>query len=409
MATQLKSYDKPARKESLSWNILAGNQKWGRLRLVLLGFILLALVTGSLMAKGSLRYLIAPIAACVAAFLAAVLYLRDIYEVDSFGQVAEYLFASCFGFSYPSLNVYGGKKVVKEGIENMLDVIGGPGYVLVQPGNAVLFEGQNAPAEIRPAGRHFVPRYQRIQPIALEEQYGEIEESSAMSRDGFDIHIKHTRFSFRLAADQVVRSRDNPYPYSTEAIKDMIYNRTFSDDEKGSWSAGVESEIRKVLIGYINKNTLDRLTAPTEEGADPRGEIKQELYSPSVTKKLLKRGAELLWIDIGSFEIPNKMVEEQRLSNWQAKWMGDARVARSFGEAQRLAYQEIGRAEAQAEMLISIMHSLADVNLKAGNETLRDVVLVRTAQLLQTMGEVGANGATNNPPGNGEGKKGKDK
>lgn len=68
--------------------------------------------------------------------------------------------------------------------------------------------------------------------------------------------------------------------------------------------------------------------------------------------------------------------------------MGNARLARSYGEAQHLAYQEIGRAEAQAEMLISIMHALSDVNLRGGTrQSLRDVILVRTAQLLEAMGE----------------------
>ncbi len=381
----------PAEKpERVAWSFLAGDRIFGKLRLLLLGALILSLFLATFFIRGSLRYLIAPAAAGLAAFMAGVLYLRDIYEVERFWDVFRYLFASFFGVFYPGLNVYGGKKVIKDGRENMLDVIGGPGFVHVQPGNAVLFEGQHGPEEIFSSGRHFVPRYERIQPIALEDQYGEIEESSAMSRDGFDVKVKRTRFSFRLAADRAGRSRENPYPYSEEAIRDMIYNRTFSGEDPGGWSSGVESEIRRVITGYINKHTIDHLTAPDEEEADPRGDIKGELFSPGVTKKLLKRGAELLWIDIGSFEIPNKLVEESRLSAWQARWIGDARVARSFGEAQRLAYQEIGRAEAQAEMLISIMHSVADVNLKGGTQTLRGVLLVRTAQLLEAMGQAGS-------------------
>jgi hypothetical protein len=168
----------------------------------------------------------------------------------------------------------------------------------------------------------------------------------------------------------------------------MIYNRTVSEQELGDWSSGVASDIRKALAGYINRHTLDHLTAPEESGGDPRGGIKRELHSQTVTNELQRRGTELLWIDIGSFEIPNKQVDQQRLNTWQAKWMGDARLTRSYGEAQRLAYQEIGRAEAQAEMLISIMHALSDVDLRGGTrQSLRDVILVRTAQLLEAMGE----------------------
>jgi hypothetical protein len=407
MATNVKSTASESRVGRAFWNFLSGDQKWGRLRLLLLGFLAFALVVGSFFVRGSSRYLIVPCAAILTAFLAGVSYLQDIYELDGFWQVFRYLFASFFGFFYPGLAIYGGKKVVRDGKVNILDAIGGPGFVGVQPGNAVLFEGQRAPSAIHQSGRHFVPRYETIQPIALEEQYGEIEESSAMSRDGFDVMIKHTRFSFRLAADRAARSRQNPYPYSTDAIYNMIYNRTVSVEGLGEWYSGVASEIGKVLTDYINSNTLDHLTAPTEAGADPRGDIKRKLHSLAVTKKLRDCGAELLWIDIGSFEIPNKLVEQQRLNTWQAKWMGDARVTRSYGDAKHLAYQEIGRAEAQAEMLISIMHALADINLRGGTrQSVRDVILVRTAQLLEAMGESAGDEGKAPPHVPAEGKKG---
>jgi len=202
------------------------------------------------------------------------------------------------------------------------------------------------------------------------------------------VKIGRTRFRFRLLADSGARSRHNPYPYAHDAIYDMVYNRTVSDQGLGEWSIGVASDIRRVLTGYINRHTLDQLTAPEDTGGDPRGEIQRQLRSSAVTKTLRQRGTELLSIDIGSFEIPNKQVEQQRLNTWQARWMGDARLTRSYGEAQRLAYQEIGRAEAQAEMLISIVHALSDVNLRTGTRaSLRDVILVRTAQLLESMGE----------------------
>jgi hypothetical protein len=370
------------------WNFLSGDRKWGVLRLFFLGAVAFTLFLASFLVQGFWRYLIAPFFAVLLAFMAGVRYLQDIYELEKLWQAFRYLFASFFGIFYPHLSVYGGKKVIKNGDVNMLDVIGGPGFVFVQPGNAVLFEGQDAPAAIYPSGRHFVPRFETIQPIALEDQYGEIEGISAMTRDGFDVKIGRTRFRFRLLADREGRSRENPYPYSEGAIYDMIYNRSVSEQELGDWCSGVASDIRKVLTGYINRNTLDHLTAPEETGGDPRGEIKRELYSHTLTNKLRRRGTELLWIDIGSFEIPNKQVDQQRLNTWQAKWMGDARLTRSYGEAQRLAYQEIGRAEAQAELLISIMHALSDVNLRSGTrQSLRDVILVRTAQLLEAMGE----------------------
>ena len=388
MANNEKNRSVDGRAVAVMGNFLSGDRKWGVLRLFFLGAVAFILFIASFFLHGFGRYLIAPFFAVLLAFMAGVRYIQDIYELENFWQAFRYLFASFFGVSYPRLSVYGGKKRLKDGEMNLLDVIGGPGFVFVQPGNAVLFEGQNGPAAIHSSGRHFVPRFETIQPIALEDQYGELEGISAMTRDGFDVKISRTRFRFRLLADRQARSRQNPYPYSEGAIYDMVYNRTVSDQGLGDWSFGVASDIRRALTGYINRHTLDDLTAPQETGGDPRGDMQRELRSRTVVNGLRQHGTELLWIDIGGFEIPNKQVEQQRLNTWQAKWLGDARLARSYGEAKHLAYQEIGRAEAQAEMLISIMHALSDVNLRGGTrQSLRDMILVRTAQLLDAMSE----------------------
>jgi hypothetical protein len=367
---------------------LNGDRRWGMLRFFTFGGAACILFFLTFFVNGFWRYLIAPLLAVWLAFIAGVSYIRDIYELDDFWQAFRYLFAAFFGMAYPHISVYGGKKEIREGEANLLNVIGGPGIVFVSPGNAVLFEGKAAPTAIYAEGSHFVPRFETIQPIALEDQYGELEGISAMTRDGFDVRIGRTRFRFRLLANRGAGRRKKPYPYSEEAIYDMIYNRTVSEEGVGDWCSGVAGSIRRVISGYVNRNTLDHLTAPEESGADPRGDIQRELRSPAVMNALRQRGTELMGVDIGSFEIPNKQVEQQRLSTWQAEWMGNARLARSYGEAQRLAYQEIGRAEAQAEMLISIMHALSDVNLRGGTrQSLRDVILVRTAQLLEAMGE----------------------
>jgi hypothetical protein len=252
-------------------NFLSGDRNWGILRLLFFGALAFTLFLASIFLHGFWRYLIAPLFAGLLAFLAGMRYLQDVYELDRLWHAFRYLFSSFFSVIYPHISVYGGKKSLHKGDVNVLDIIGGPGFVFVQPGNAVLFEGQIAPVAIYPNGRHFVPRFETIQPIALEDQYGEMEGISAMTRDGFDVRIGRARYRFRLLAEKALRSRENPYPYSEEAIFDMIYNRSVSDQGLGDWSAGVASDIRKVLTGYINRHTLDHLTAPEETGGDPRG------------------------------------------------------------------------------------------------------------------------------------------
>jgi hypothetical protein len=100
-------------------------------------------------------------------------------------------------------------------------------------------------------------------------------------------------------------------------------------------------------------------------------------------------GAEILWSEIGHFEITDQRVSAQRLETWQMKWSGKADLVRAVGEARRIAYQEQGRAEGQAEMLQSIARSLSELGLKKGDaqSRVRSIVLIRTAQILEAMTE----------------------
>jgi len=97
-------------------------------------------------------------------------------------------------------------------------------------------------------------------------------------------------------------------------------------------------------------------------------------------------GAHLLWCDIGHFE-EDRAALEQRLETWSAKWTGNANVIRAQGEAQRVAYQELGHAEAQADMLRSIIHAFDDIDLskEKKDQNIRNVILMRTAQILDSL------------------------
>ena len=174
MANSAQAQPLEGRISSVIGNFLSGDRRWGNLRLIFLGAMAFLLFLASFLVRGGWRDLIAPYAACLLAFMAGARYIQDIYELEKYPHAFLYLLASFFGIDYPHLSVYGGKKVVKADEVNLVDVVGGPGYVYVQPGNAVLFEGRYAPTAIHPNGRQFVPRFETIQPIALEDQYGEL-------------------------------------------------------------------------------------------------------------------------------------------------------------------------------------------------------------------------------------------
>ncbi|RPI21454.1 MAG: hypothetical protein EHM70_25090 [Chloroflexota bacterium] len=365
-------------------------------RLVIIPFPILKMIAGLLTLK-SWRYLIAPLAVLIWASLVAGRYVQDIYGLASYRKSLKYVTASMFGRGYPHMTISGGKKLVKENESHLLDVIGGPGYLTIEPGNVVLFENLRGPSGIRDSGWHFIPRFEKVKEIvSLEEQVGELAKLYPMTKDGIEVELSDVRFRYRLLPDQCMggftgRSMEKPYPYSKQSVLNMAYNRNVTANGLASWQFTVNFLVENGVTDYINKSPLDKLAAPLPQNPeDPRAEIYEGLRSKGFREKLKDRGAELIWCDIGHFGVKDEQVSEQRLNTWIAKWDGMANIERSYGEAERLKQQEVGRAEAQSEMLVSIVNALDDIGLQGDSrQNLRSLILLRTAQLLDTMSEPG--------------------
>lgn len=368
---------------------------------------------------GYRRYFVAFMAAITIAFLVGGRYVQDIYELTSLKKGLRYVVTSVFGLlRYPRLEISEGKMQVRPDELNTLKEIGGPGFVIIRPGNLVLFERLRSPAAVRSAGIHFISRFETIKDVVpLEEQDGVWPESSAITKDGIEVKVKDIRFRYRLYPGRryggfVSRTWEEPYPYSPQSVKNYAYNRTI--DEAGvinSWFNSVRFVVDNAITDYINEHTIDDLTAPGKTNDDPRGKIKRSMNSKLARQRLKDLGAELLWCDIGHFEITDKRISAQRLETWQMKWAGKAELIRAEGEARRLTYQERGRAEGQAELLQSIARSLDELGLEKNQarSRLRSIVLMRTAQILEAMtaqyrlpggdsGEQGANSARSETP-----------
>jgi hypothetical protein len=345
----------------------------------------------------SARYMIIPLAAFVGAFFLGARYVQDIYELRSFRKALHYLFASLFGFPYPYLIISGGQKGIGPGEENLLDRIGGPGYVIIRPGNVVLFEHLNNPSRVLAQGYHFVPRFVTIKEIAsLEDQHGFIDRLVATTKDGVvvaarDIHYRYRLWSSRRISDLSTRSQKVPYPYSVKAVYNMAYHRAARANGLTSWPDTVRIFFEGEIQNYIRRHTVDQVTAPRTLDNDPRGEIHQLYLLPRFREGFKNIGAQLLWCGIGHFEVENPLVNEQRVSTWQAGWRGDANVIRAYSEAVTQSYKEQGRAEAQAEILLSIVHALNDIGTDEAqrDQHLQDIFLFRIAQLLEAMNEEG--------------------
>lgn len=334
-----------------------------------------------------IRLLLAPVIAFGLVLIAGAYFIKDVYALPQLRMGLRYVITSMFGLDYPRLIIDGGKKQLKEGELNLLDKVGGPGYVIVKPGNAVLFNRLRRPSGVGITRSVFLRRFETIGMIVnLDEQHHHEDQIGPITtQDGIKVMLQDVNYRYRVVSP-TQRTLENPYPFDLDAIRKMAANRTVGSSGVSTWRQTVNGMIRSALTNYINSHTIDFLTAPREGEQDPRQDMRQTMMGERNLEALRNVGTELLWIDVGHIDILGTEVDEERVNFWAADWIGSAKATRAFGDAKRQAYMEIGRAEAQAELIMSIAHSLEDLDLHGDpEENIRNILLARTAQIIDAL------------------------
>jgi hypothetical protein len=341
----------------------------------------------SFLRLNALRYWLAPLAALVWGLTLGALYLQDAYKFERFGQALNYLTASLFGSSYPTLTVMDGQMVTPNDEPTTLQSIGGPGYLEVRPGNVVLLERGAGPTNVYGAGRYFIRRFEAIREILdLREIYRNRDAVEATTKDGIAITVRNVEATFRVdTGRQPQRTEIEPYPFAIKAVRAATYGRAV--DEGGNrvdWGDLIMSLVTGRISAWVSRQRLDHLTAPTVD--DPRAALRGEFEGADFRRQLSRFGAELVRVNIGHLDTPGP-VDRQRIDSWQAIWQLQDKITLAQGEAVQLAYEELGRAEGQAEMVKAIAKALGDIspNAPSSDTEISRLVIMRISQLLDTM------------------------
>jgi len=355
------------------------------------------------------RYFWISFMAFIGMVLIAARYIQDIYDLPRLRLAVRYLLSSTFSMFFPSLVIRDGNLLPDPDDPNLIRDVGGPGLLIVEPGNVVLSEHLDRSSRVVPEGVHFLTRFETIRRLhtddteipLLNERHGYIEESRATTKDGIVVVVRDVNFRYRLRSgkefgDYVQKDSENPNPYSVQAVYDMVYNRSVRlnlDDritpEMNPWNTTINFAVDGAIAGYIQERMFNDIVAPQFPN-EPRQAITDRIFSQGVRQRLRTNGAELLWWDIGHFAVEDNRVSRQLIETWGTKWTGGATVRSAFGEAKRLEYLERGRTEAQAEMLTEILKSLEGMNLgEAKEDNIRNIILARVAQLIEGMADQG--------------------
>jgi hypothetical protein len=338
------------------------------------------------------RFMITPLLAMLCVLIAGAYYVKDIYALPNYGTAFQYVVASMFAGDYPELTIEGGEPILQKNEVNLIDRIGGPGFVIVQPGSAAVFRHLREISEPVVSAVHFVAPFERVaQAVSLEEQQGDRDAIPAMTRDGILVRLCDVHFRYRIRhrvenGRPVLRTPEQPNPFDLTALTSMLANLSVQEDGKQErWIAAIERAVTGTITDFVASKTIDYLTAPCRDGSNPR-QAMQAAILPEARRSLNGLGAELLWIDPGHLEIDFQEVGEQRTSLWAARWIGNSNVTRSYSESLRQAYRELGRAQAQAEIIMSIADALSSSNLSDHSaENVRRILLARTAQVIDSL------------------------
>jgi len=390
---------------ALAERLLIGEQIWGFVRLWLVIIIVIFFIqlgrriyegpggiAPSMFSLDGLKFWVMPVAALAGGLLAAANYVREIYELPKTKLGFQYIVATTFSLMLPKLKIVKGKKDIAPKEVNLIDVIGGPGYLSISEGSVVLLEKASAPSNVFGAGLHYLNRLETVKETAiLDDLHGYLEKISATTKDGIRVEVRDIHFRYRLRAgkkygDYMRRTPESPYPYSIQAMKNMTYHRTVGKDGLTPWTESIQRMVAGMISNYVNRHQIDDITAPGINNVDPRNELQKEFYLKPARERFNYLGADLLWIDIGHFGILDEIVTKQRVETWQAKWVGNANVTRAYGKAKHAAYSELGKAEAQAELLMSIVHAIEEEELgQNSEENLRRLFILRVSQLLKSL------------------------
>ncbi len=337
------------------------------------------------------QFLLVPLTAGFLALRAGARYCQSLYQLSSMEQAFHFLAAVIWGIKYPYLVVDDAQLKNENNQGYWLSRVGGPGYLDVRPGNAVLLERLDAPTRILAMGRHYINRFEHIADIVdLKDHTLVVPEESTITKDRIVIKIRDASCRYRIASsarDEMNRGlSSNPHPYSVEAVRKLHYNRTVSPAGVTSWDQLVKDTAMSGITDYINEHLFDEIIQADGAGVDPRQEIINNIQSVDIRYRLRNFGTRLVWFDIGNYSLSEEYETTSLINSWQANWMGKVAIDKASGEASRLLSQESGRAEAQAEKLKNIVAFFKTINFSENSEeNIRNVVLAKTAQVLESM------------------------
>jgi hypothetical protein len=312
------------------------------------------------------------------ALQSAAIYLADVFELEHVSVARRFIWAVALTGSDETIRVTQGE-ISEEHRESPTYLIGGPGRVIVDLDSVALFEKPDGtPRVIGPTykelwGKATLEGFERFrQAIDIRDHYVELRDQDPKSQsvksrslDGIPVTATDVRLMFSVFRGKGAKpSVESPYPFSRNAIEQIIYKATSRvtpelpnpSTYEFSWINNMVGLIRGELSGFMSKHKLttylastglpefekvkqrevtiseqvQKLTPSEEDFLDsenlkrpaefqPRYKVTNLFtqFAEEFTKKAHSRGVELHWIGVGTWKTQVELVPDKHLEAWK--------------------------------------------------------------------------------------------
>jgi hypothetical protein len=290
---------------------------------------LLASILTSLFAPRVLLHLLPVAAGGWLGMRLAAHYVDDVFALGSVRMAGRYLRSAVFGVGYDTLVVSSGDAKHLDWTSTLLR-IGGPGWLSVHLGFAAAFETlEGHPRVYGPSPRRFLHGFERLRDVAdLRDQLRRVDEARAVTRDGVEVLARDAQMVFRVHSGNQPRNLSDPYPYTDEAIRRLVYGQPVAATGQRKWSDALPGLVRREITRFISDLTLQSFLAMQPESQRlvhgdlhiPRQELTDHFRTDTLRQRLQDTGLELDWVGVGTWEIrgAGRVRGDGLIAAWQA-------------------------------------------------------------------------------------------
>lgn len=316
-----------------------------------------------------IRNILALVAPYILIHQLASVYLAEIFEKDT--EVASrFINQAAFAEDYLTIRVRAGQ-LVESYNDSPIVQIGGPGWVTVELDSAAVFESPDGtvrvigPTSQMRHGRAVIEDFERLRQCVDLRDIIDRQEVASRSRDGILVKARDVQYSYSVyRGENPKKSLEHPYPFDEEAVKNMVKAVIVpvapgkQADTRPEWMRPLPGKlfvsINIEFTNFIRQSGLSEffssIGSPEEEallrrseqlgkdaqalagrsGQSPediqlkagsfnhRPKLAEELFrSHRFTGFMKKKGLQVNWIGVGTWQTPSQIIPENHLEAWK--------------------------------------------------------------------------------------------